>query len=63
MGTFQASASLARVLGPLAAGWLYDRQLGAPFWLAGVLLVAVAVQARGLPSRDPALAGPPIAEV
>ena len=63
MGTFQSSASLARVLGPLAAGWLYDRQLGAPFWLAGVLLVAVALQARGLPSRDPALAGPPIAEV
>jgi DHA1 family tetracycline resistance protein-like MFS transporter len=63
MGTFQASASLARVLGPLAAGWLYDRQLAAPFWLAGALLVAVAVQSRGLPSRDPALAGRPIAEL
>jgi DHA1 family tetracycline resistance protein-like MFS transporter len=63
MGTFQASASLARVLGPLAAGWLYDRQLSAPFWLAGALLVAVAAQTRGLPSRDPALAAPPIAEV
>jgi DHA1 family tetracycline resistance protein-like MFS transporter len=63
MGTFQASASLARVLGPLAAGWLYDRELSAPFWLAGALLVAVAAQARGLPSRDPALAAPPIAEV
>ena len=60
MGTFQASASLARVLGPIAAGWLYDRQLAAPFFLAGALLVAVAAQVRGLPSRDPALAAPPI---
>jgi hypothetical protein len=60
MGTFQASASLARVLGPLAAGWLYDRQLGAPFLLAGALLLAVAVQVRGLPSRDPAAAAPPL---
>jgi MFS family permease len=60
MGTFQASASLARVLGPLAAGWLYDRQLGAPFLLAGALLLTVAVQVRGLPSRDPAAAAPPL---
>jgi MFS family permease len=63
MGSFQASASLARMLGPIAAGWLYDRQLAAPFWLAGALLVAVVAQVRGLPSRDPALAAPPIAEV
>jgi len=63
MGTFQASASLARVLGPIAAGWLYDRQLGAPFFLAGALLVAVAVQVRGLPSRDPASYPPPLVEL
>jgi DHA1 family tetracycline resistance protein-like MFS transporter len=63
MGTFQASASLARVLGPLAAGWLYDREVGAPFLLAGALLVSVAVQVRGLPARDPAAAAPPLAEV
>lgn len=63
MGSFQASASLARVLGPIAAGWLYDRQLAAPFWLAGALLLAVAAQVRGLPSRDPALAAPPIAQL
>jgi MFS family permease len=57
MGTFQASASLARVLGPIAAGWLYDRQLSAPFFLAGALLIAVAAQVRGL-LRDPALVPP-----
>jgi len=63
MGTFQASASLARVLGPIAAGWLYDRQLAAPFFVAGALLVAVAAQVRGLPSRDPASVAPPIVEL
>jgi MFS family permease len=63
MGTFQASASLARVLGPLAAGWLYDREHAAPFVLAGALLVTVAFQARGLPERGPVGFEPPLAEV
>jgi MFS family permease len=54
LGTFQASASLARVVGPLVAGALYDRAIGAPFALAGVLLVAVALGARTLPARGPA---------
>jgi MFS family permease len=56
MGNFQASASLARVLGPLAAGWLYDRERAAPFLLAGGLLLLVVAQARGLPARTPPLA-------
>jgi MFS family permease len=51
MGTFQASAAIARVAGPLAAGWLYDRDLGAPFWLAALLCLTVAWTARGLPVR------------
>jgi MFS family permease len=51
MGTFQASAAIARVAGPLAAGWLYDRDLAGPFWLAAALCVAVAWLARGLPAR------------
>ena len=63
MGTFQASASLARVLGPLAAGWLYDRAQAAPFVFAGALLVTVALQARGLPVRGPVAFEPPLAEV
>jgi MFS family permease len=50
MGAFQASASLARVAGPLAAGWLYDRHVAAPFVLAGGLVGLVALQARGLPA-------------
>jgi MFS family permease len=51
MGTFQASASLARVVGPLAAGWLYDLAQPAPFLLAGSLLAWVALRARALPKR------------
>ncbi|MDA8017473.1 MAG: MFS transporter [Thermoanaerobaculia bacterium] len=41
MGTFQSSASLARVAGPLAAGALYDWRLTAPFLAAAVLMLVV----------------------
>jgi DHA1 family tetracycline resistance protein-like MFS transporter len=51
MGTFQASAAIARVAGPLAAGWLYDWDLAGPFWLAAGLCLVVAWTARGLPAR------------
>jgi DHA1 family tetracycline resistance protein-like MFS transporter len=51
MGVFQSAGSLARVIGPLAAGLLYDRAMAAPFLLAAVLLVVVAVLGRRLPSR------------
>ena len=34
MGAFAAMASLARVFGPVGAGWLYDRNHAYPFWLA-----------------------------
>lgn len=33
MGTFQSSASLARVIGPVTAGFLYDRGAGSPLLL------------------------------
>lgn len=39
MGTFQSSASWARVLGPLLAGALYDWHHPSPFWFAAALLV------------------------
>lgn len=41
MGSFQSSASLARVFAPLAAGALYDRHIESPFWLAGFLMLVV----------------------
>jgi multidrug resistance protein len=53
MGTFQASASVARVLGPLAAGALYDRHHPAPFLLAGALLAIALLTAIGLPRHRP----------
>jgi multidrug resistance protein len=53
MGTFQASASVARVLGPLAAGALYDRHPPAPFLLAGALLVVALGTATFLPRHRP----------
>ncbi len=53
MGAFQSSASLGRVVGPLLAGMLYDASLPAPFWLAAVLMLVVALRGRLLPSREP----------
>jgi DHA1 family tetracycline resistance protein-like MFS transporter len=41
MGTFQASASLARVFGPLLAGFLYDRAKAFPFYFAAALMFGV----------------------
>ena len=41
MGAFAAMASLARVFGPVAAGWLYDRDSAYPFWLAAAFVSLV----------------------
>lgn len=49
MGTFQASASLARVAGPLLAGVLYEGGVAWPFLLAGALVLSVCIQARAFP--------------
>jgi len=61
MGTFQSAGSLARVIGPVAAGVLYDQLRPGPFLLAGVLLAGVILIARGLPARlaEPASLGEP----
>jgi DHA1 family tetracycline resistance protein-like MFS transporter len=53
MGTFQSAASLARVVGPAAAGVLYDASPAAPFWLAAGLVSLGAVGGRMLPDRAP----------
>ncbi|MDJ0788904.1 MAG: MFS transporter [Myxococcota bacterium] len=52
MGTFQSSASLARVVGPLVAG-LYDLSQIAPFHVAGGLLFGVALLGTALPMAQP----------
>jgi len=51
MGTFQASASLARVAGPTVAGVLYDTNAALPFWLAGALALLVCAGRAWLPAR------------
>ncbi|MCP3983127.1 MAG: MFS transporter [bacterium] len=48
MTTFQSMASLARIFGPAAAGFLFDRNMAWPFWLAAGLMAIVLVQSRGL---------------
>jgi predicted MFS family arabinose efflux permease len=51
MGTFQSAASLARVIGPVVAGVLYDRSISSPFLLAAALLAGVALLAVRLEGR------------
>ncbi len=51
LGAFQSGASLARVVGPLAAGALYDVSQGAPFGLASLLMVGVVSLGLSLPGR------------
>lgn len=53
MGSFQASASLARVLGPFAAGFLYDWSRPAPFVVGGALMLIVLGIAFALPLPEP----------
>ncbi len=52
MGVYQSSASLARIVGPVIAGTLYDSKQALPFWLAGALCLGVAAAGRALPARD-----------
>jgi MFS family permease len=40
MGVQQTFGGSSRVLFPIVYGWLFDRAIGAPFWLAGVLVAA-----------------------
>ena len=57
MGVFQSCASAARVVGPVIAGILYDRDQGFPYWLAAVLVSIAALTA--LRIQDPRPAAPP----
>ena len=59
MGVFQSAASLSRVFGPFAAGWLYDHALATPFWLAGALALGLSLLARTLPMRESVAAAEP----
>lgn len=45
MGVFQSCASAARVVGPIVAGGLYDRDQAFPYWLGAGLLGVAALTA------------------
>lgn len=51
LGTFQSSASLARVVGPAVAGALYQFEGAGPFVLAAVLMALTTAFAAGFPER------------
>ena len=53
MGVFQSSASAARIVGPVAAGALYDQGQGWPYWAAAALAGTAGLLALGL-RRSPA---------
>lgn len=48
MGVQQTFGGSSRVLFPLVYGWLFDRAIGAPFWLAGVLVATTIFLGLGL---------------
>jgi DHA1 family tetracycline resistance protein-like MFS transporter len=52
MGTFQSAASLARAIGPLVAGLLYDHNTVLPFLLASVFTGVAIVIGLGLPDSS-----------
>ncbi|MEO0525233.1 MAG: MFS transporter [Pseudomonadota bacterium] len=49
LGQLQASGSLALVIGPVAAGYLYDASTRVPFMITGLVLVFAVVIAAGHP--------------
>lgn len=49
LGQLQASGSLALVIGPLGAGYLYDASLTTPFVITGIVLALAVVFALGHP--------------
>ena len=51
MGVFQSTASAARIVGPIAAGLLYDQGAAYPFWAAAGLTASGVILALGVPAR------------
>ncbi|MBW2272437.1 MAG: MFS transporter [Deltaproteobacteria bacterium] len=60
MGGFQSASALARVFGPLAAGALYDYQMGAPYLLAGLLMAVAFIASSVLPASETSAKAVPV---
>jgi MFS family permease len=43
MGVQQAMGSVARIIGPLWATWIYERDVRYPFWISAALMLGVSV--------------------
>lgn len=56
MGVQQTFGGSSRVLFPIVYGWLFDRAIGAPFWLAGILVATTIFLGLGLESYSEAKA-------
>jgi MFS family permease len=51
LGSMQSIGSLARSIGPLFAGYLYLQHFTAPYWMGGLLMLAVWILALMLSRR------------
>jgi predicted MFS family arabinose efflux permease len=58
LGVNQGFSSLARVFGPAAGGWLYQRGPAYPYWLSAGVVVAAGGLAAWIAARAPQPAGP-----
>jgi len=55
LGVYQSLGSLARAVGPFLGGFAFDRiALGAPLWMAGLVLLGAGAAAGALPARGAA---------
>lgn len=62
LGVQQAFGGVARLIGPVWAGWVFDHvSIGAPFWLGGGLLAATSLFLRPLGRAESPPAGAPAA--
>jgi len=52
LGLGQSLAAAARVVGPLGAGWLFDRAFAAPYAVSATLMLLAAALVRGLPAPE-----------
>jgi DHA1 family tetracycline resistance protein-like MFS transporter len=53
LGLGQSLAAGARAIGPLAAGWLFDRGMALPYVLSALLLVAMVWLVHGIKVARP----------
>ena len=52
MGVQQTFGGASRVVFPILYGWLFDRGIGLPFWLAGILVAATISLGLGMESFE-----------